>query len=100
MATAFRSRMVRLTMVFVTASVIPLIGATAPASAGRHVAISGSGTSCPSIAIDRWAAAVRARGIVVNYNPDGSAAGRADYMANQDDFAGSDPPFRSGFDKL
>ena len=37
---------------------------------------------------------------MVNYNPDGSAAGRADYMANQDDFAASDPPFRSRADKL
>ena len=96
----FRSRMARLAMVPVAASIIPLMGATAPASAGRYIAISGSGTSWSSIAIDQWAQAVRARGIVVNYNPDGSAAGRADYMANQDDFTGSDPPFRSGFDKL
>ena len=38
--------------------------------------------------------------MVINFNPDGSAAGRADYMANQDDFAGSDPPFRNGHDQL
>ena len=37
---------------------------------------------------------------MLNYNPDGSAAGRADYMASQDDFAASDPPFRSGNDQL
>ena len=97
---AFRSRMTRLAMLSLTASIIPLMGAATPASAGPYVAISGSGTSWPSIAIDQWAQAVRARGIVVNYNPDGSSAGRADYMANQDDFAGSDPPFRSGFDRL
>ena len=97
---AFRSRMTRLAMLSLTASIIPLMGAATPASAGPYVAISGSGTSWPSIAIDQWAQAVRARGIVVNYNPDGSSAGRADYMANQDDFAGSDPPFRSGFDQL
>ena len=99
-AAAFRSRMARLAMVCVTASIIPLMGAAAPASAARYVAISGSGTSWSSIAIGQWAQAVRARGIVVNYNPDGSAAGRADYMANQDDYTGSDPPFRSGVDKL
>jgi len=99
-AAAFLSRMTRLAMVSATASIIPLMVAAAPASAGRYVAINGSGTSWPSIAIDQWAQAVRARGIVVSYNPDGSAAGRADYMANQDDFTGSDPPFRSGFDQL
>ena len=64
------------------------------------MAISGSGSSWASIAIDQWAQDVRPSGIVVNYNPDGSAAGRGDYMANQDDFAGSDPPFRNGQDKL
>jgi ABC-type phosphate transport system substrate-binding protein len=92
--------MTRLAMVSVTASIIPLMAVAAPASAVRYVAISGSGTSWSSIAIGQWAQAVRARGIVVNYNPDGSAAGRADYMANQDDYTGSDPPFRSGVDKL
>ena len=64
------------------------------------MAISGSGSSWSSVAIDLWSQAVRSNGLVVNYNPDGSAAGRGDYMANQDDFAGSDPPFRNGQDKL
>jgi ABC-type phosphate transport system substrate-binding protein len=79
---------------------VGLVGAPTPAGAGSYVAISGSGSSWASIAIDQWSQAVRAGGIVVNYNPDGSAAGRADYMANQDDFAGSDPPFRNGKDQL
>jgi len=99
-AGAFRSRISRLAMVSATALIIPLMGVAAPAGAVRFAAISGSGTSWSSIAIGHWALAVRARGIVVNYNPDGSAAGRADYMANQDDYTGSDPPFRSGVDKL
>src|SRR5437660_1436619 len=71
-----------------------------PAEAGSFVSVSGSGSSWASVAIDQWAQDVRPNGIVVNYNPDGSAAGRGDYMANQDDFAGSDPPFRNGQDKL
>jgi phosphate transport system substrate-binding protein len=78
------------------ASVMP----TMPASAGSFVPVSGSGSSWASVAIDQWSQDVRPNGIVVNYNPDGSAAGRGDYMANQDDFAGSDPPFRNGQDKL
>ena len=69
-------------------------------AAGSYQAISGSGSSWASIAIDQWSQAVRPNGLVVNYNTDGSAAGRADYIANQDDFAGSDPPFRNGKDQL
>jgi ABC-type phosphate transport system substrate-binding protein len=79
---------------------IPLVTAAAPADAAGHVPITGSGTSWASVAIDQWAQDVRPAGLVVNYNPDGSASGRADYMANQDDFAASDPPFRSGRDQL
>jgi ABC-type phosphate transport system substrate-binding protein len=79
---------------------IGLSVAPAPASAGGYVAVSGSGSSWAAIAIDQWSQAVRPNGIVVNYNPDGSAAGRGDYMANQDDFSGSDPPFRNGKDQL
>ena len=77
-----------------------LTAAPAPADAGSYVPVSGSGSSWAAIAIDQWSQAVRPSGIVVNYNPDGSASGRGDYMANQDDFAGSDPPFRNGHDYL
>jgi len=77
-----------------------LVAGPAPAGAANWTPISGSGSSWASIAIDQWAQDVRPAGLVVNYNPDGSAAGRADYMANQDDFAGSDPPFRNGQDQL
>jgi len=69
-------------------------------SAARYVAISGSGSSWSAVALDQWSQDLRPSGLVINYNPDGSAAGRADYMANQDDFAGSDPPFRNGHDQL
>ena len=96
---AFRSRTARLAMVS-AASIITVAAATAPASAGGHVAISGSGSSWASVAIDLWAQNVRPQGLVVNFNPDGSAAGRADFIAGQDDFAASDVPFRNGHDQL
>jgi len=83
-----------------TAVVLASMMPTMPAGASGFVAVSGSGSSWASVAIDLWAQDVRSNGLVVNYNPDGSAAGRGDYMANQDDFAGSDPPFRDGQDKL
>ena len=75
------------------------IAATA-ADAAPFVAISGSGSSWASIAIDQWSQDVRSSGMVVNYNPDGSAAGRSDFIAGQDDYAVSDVPFRNGHDKL
>ncbi len=76
------------------------VAAPLPASAASYVAISGSGSSWSAVALDQWQQDLRPNGLVINYNPDGSAAGRGDYMANQDDFAGSDPPFRNGHDQL
>jgi ABC-type phosphate transport system substrate-binding protein len=52
------------------------------------------------VALDQWAQDLLPRGIVIGYNPDGSAAGRADYIAGMDDFAASDVAFRTGQDKL
>ena len=83
-----------------TLAVAAVIAAPLPASAASYTAISGSGSSWSAVALDQWQQDLRPSGLVVNYNPDGSAAGRGDYMANQDDFAGSDPPFRNGHDQL
>jgi phosphate ABC transporter phosphate-binding protein len=83
-----------------TLAVIAVIVLPLPASATTYVAISGSGSSWSAVALDQWQQDLRPNGLVVNYTPDGSAAGRGDYMANQDDFAGSDPPFRNGHDQL
>jgi ABC-type phosphate transport system substrate-binding protein len=74
--------------------------ASSLANAGGYATINGSGSSWSSLALDQWAQDLRPSGLVINYNPDGSAAGRGDYQANQDDFAGSDPPFRNGHDEL
>jgi len=79
------------------ASLAPLSPALA-SSGQQYVAISGSGSSWSSVALLQWAQTLRADGIVINFNPDGSAAGRADYMDQQVDFAASDPPFRNGTD--
>ena len=82
------------------AAVIPLAVGAAPAGASGPAPIGGSGSSWASVAIDISAQHVRRAGLVVNFNPDGSAAGRADFIAGQDDFAVSDVPFRDGHDKL
>ena len=81
-------------------AVVAVIAAPLPANATTYAAISGSGSSWSAVALDQWQQDLRPSGLVVNYNPDGSAAGRGDYMANQDDFAGTDPPFRNGHDQL
>ena len=91
-----------------TAKLLVLLGATlaalvpiAPAlasSAGNYTAISGSGSSWSAVALSQWAQDLHADGLSINFNPDGSAAGRSDYMSQQVDFAASDPPFRTGGD--
>jgi ABC-type phosphate transport system substrate-binding protein len=87
-------------MAAVSLASLGLVAAPSTAYAGSYTPISGSGSSWASIAIDQWSQDVRPSGMVVNYNPDGSAEGRQDYMSNEDDFAGSDPPFNNGRDKL
>jgi ABC-type phosphate transport system substrate-binding protein len=82
----------------------PLAGAPAPVSASAiapsYVPVNGSGSSWAAVAIDQWRLDKRPNGIVINYNPNGSATGRTDWEADQDDFTGSDPPFRNGHDPL
>jgi len=96
-------RRIRLVLTAALALAVPFALATSPVAAAKpsqYATISGSGSSWSSVALDQWANDLRASGIVINYNPDGSAAGRQDYMAGQVNFAGSDPPFRNGTDKL
>lgn len=81
----------------VLAVLIPLSPAVAD-TVTSFTAISGSGSTWSSVALMQWAENLHADGIVINFNPDGSAAGRADYMQQQVDFAASDPPFRNGTD--
>jgi ABC-type phosphate transport system substrate-binding protein len=77
-----------------------LTAAPTPAGATNYVSVSGSGSSWAGIAINQWISNVGQNGLTVNYNPDGSGTGRDEFIQNQDDFTGSDPPFRSGGDGL
>ncbi|HEX4060465.1 MAG TPA: substrate-binding domain-containing protein [Streptosporangiaceae bacterium] len=71
------------------------------ASASGYVTIEGSGSSWAYIAVSQWINDMAPQGITVDYNPDGSAEGRNDYMdGGLVDFAGSDPPFNTGLDQL
>ena len=85
----------------IVATVFALLAGTSAANAGTYTTLSGSGSSWASVALQQWAEDLAANGLTVNFNPDGSASGRGDYMAgSQVDFAASDPPFRNGADEL
>jgi ABC-type phosphate transport system substrate-binding protein len=90
--------------VTVAAAVLALLsgtGTASAASAGTYATLSGSGSSWAAVALQQWAQDLEPNGLTVNFNPDGSAAGRGDYMqGSQVDFAASDPPFRNGEDEL
>ena len=87
--------------VTVLIAVLALLARSSPASALSYQTLSGSGSSWASVALDQWAQDVQPNGLTVNFNPDGSASGRGDYMqGSQVDFAASDPPFRNGQDQL
>ncbi len=87
-----------------SAASIVSVAAAAKASAGyasTYATLSGSGSSWASVALTQWALDLQPNGLAVNFDPDGSAAGRGDYMqGSQVDFAASDPPFRNGADEL
>jgi ABC-type phosphate transport system substrate-binding protein len=69
--------------------------AAGPRSAGvsDFTPLNGFGSSWAFPAIAQWAVHVESQGIVVNYDPDGDAAGRQQFILDQADFAASDIPF-------
>ena len=82
-------------------AMLALLAGSSPASAGTYATLSGSGSSWAAVALDQWAQDLQPNGLTVNFNQDGSAAGRGDFMqGSQVDFAASDPPFRNGNDAL
>jgi len=88
-------------LLLVSGAMVVMLGPLSPALAvpqGGYVAISGSGSTWSAVALSQWAENLQPDGITINFNPDGSAAGREDYMEQQVDFAASDPPFRNGTD--
>jgi ABC-type phosphate transport system substrate-binding protein len=78
-------------------ALVPMSPALA-STGGTYTAINGSGSTWASVALTQWAENLHADGINIQFDPDGSAAGREDYMEQQVDFAASDPPFRNGSD--
>jgi len=79
------------------ATLLAAISSFAPPSAVRAETfqrISGSGSSWAANAIDAMRVNVKQFGITVDFNPNGSTAGRKDYLNGVVDFAASDIPFQ------
>lgn len=81
----------------VVVSVVTFCGgvglSASPASAG--VTVDGGGSTWSSIAVTQWAADVARQGLSINYQANGSTAGRVFYYSEQVDFAVSEIPFQA-----
>ena len=60
------------------------------AHAATYAQLNGDGSSWAGPAIDQFGRDVHNQGLVINYNPDGSAAGRSNFTQNAADFAATD----------
>ncbi|MFC8453133.1 substrate-binding domain-containing protein [Kitasatospora sp. NPDC057223] len=89
-------RPVALLLTVLTVVLAVLLGQSTSAYASTSLNADGSSWAGP--AIDQWRQDVAPQGIQINFNPVGSAAGRAQWSLGQDDFTASDVPFRSGLD--
>jgi ABC-type phosphate transport system substrate-binding protein len=68
-------------------------GPAQPAQASTYTPIVGAGSSYAYPAINQWATNLESQGVTISYTPNGSAQGRAQYISNIVDFAGSDINF-------
>jgi phosphate transport system substrate-binding protein len=71
-----------------------------PAGAGLNTAqasyptVSGAGSTWVAIALDQWRADIAHQGLLINYQANGSSAGRSLYITDGVDFAASEIPFQ------
>ncbi len=69
------------------------LAAVQPAFAAEYVPISGAGSTWQANAIDNWITNEVANGLVVNYDPAGSASGMQDFTDGLVDWAASEIPY-------
>lgn len=82
----------------IIASILIFTAGLAPLSAANAsgITVSGAGSTWSQVAVDQWRADVRTKlGLTINYQGNGSSAGRQFYVLNQVDFAVSEIPFTS-----
>jgi phosphate transport system substrate-binding protein len=91
--TTWRRLIATLTSLLLAASF--LLGVSTPAAAQTpYSRISGEGSSWAANFVDAARLAVRTAGITVDFNPNGSTAGRRNFLNGTVDFAVSDVPFQ------
>ncbi len=77
----------------VAAAAVTVICGVQPASAATYVPISGAGSTWSANAIDDWITNVAQYGMVVNYDPSGSTAGRQAFADGTVDWGASEIPY-------
>jgi phosphate transport system substrate-binding protein len=91
----FRYRAAHALLAVALATSATVVAGATPASAG--VAIDGAGSTWSEVALQQWRADVARQGLAVNYQGNGSTAGRVFYYSDQVDFAVSEIPFQSDY---
>lgn len=85
-------------MMKIALSLFLLIASLASLSPARAagITVAGAGSTWSQVAVDQWRADVRTKlGLTINYQGNGSSAGRQFFVLNQVDFAVSEIPFTS-----
>jgi phosphate transport system substrate-binding protein len=72
-----------------------MVWGSTPAHAS--VTVDGAGSTWSSIAVTQWAADVGRQGLSINFQANGSTAGRVYYYSDQVDFAVSEIPFQAAY---
>ncbi|BBH16977.1 phosphate ABC transporter substrate-binding protein PstS [Nocardioides baekrokdamisoli] len=80
----------------VAVAALVLVGPGALAAIGTSLPtarLSGEGSSWAGNAVQDWQAAVKAQGVTVDFNPNGSSSGRRDFATGLADYAVSEIPY-------
>ena len=93
---ATRARRAAVSMIALLIGCLSILTSQAgPAGADSYVLIQGEGSSWSANMINQWIADEQANGLRVDYNANGSTAGRIDFINGKTDFAASDIPFQT-----
>lgn len=90
-AMPFATRSLIVTM---AVALLGLFAGPESATADSYVKVTGSGSTWSQVAIDAWRSDVNKNGIAIDYNGNGSTAGRLDFIAGLNDFGVSEIPFQ------
>ena len=90
---AGRLRRLRAAVVLIVMAAVGLLTVGPVSVAQASTVINGQGSTYAYPALNQWATDLSSQGLGINYAASGSAQGRQQYIAGQDQFAGSDIAF-------